>query len=375
MAQRIDSNGLSLSLVKLNGKLELRFTVDKTFVVQYTFRRSDIDDTVEIEYAREAASGQSIVSLGLEMFLEDVHGFLEVRFDGAFGSTLAFQYDGRNFEDLPTYQEIPQAGPSAAADIATGNPGLSRTQLPVNEALLNMHDFQEWGITMRDAKIQTVSQATRSAKIQTTAPFVKHAGVQIRAKCMIGTGVQTSTKSVSLEEELDLFPNVVDLTEHDETIPIMNYPEDKFTTVAGSAHTFTNAVATVFQTFNEPRDPYRQKRQAEPAADYRAYKHIFIEGYRNGDEKEEEGRLQVDLVHHVLLWESYNEYEDGAKLTLDRLDLPRYYKGKEAKIYGNNAGGGDERSHFIGPERVQVVLDAIQECLEFKAKYVAPRLD
>jgi hypothetical protein len=51
------------------------------------------------------------------------------------------------------------------------------------------------------------------------------------------------------------------------------------------------------------------------------------------------------------------------------------YKGKEAKIYGNNMGNGDERFHFVGEERVQVVIDAIEDCLSFKAKYVAPRLE
>jgi hypothetical protein len=50
------------------------------------------------------------------------------------------------------------------------------------------------------------------------------------------------------------------------------------------------------------------------------------------------------------------------------------FKGTEAKIYGNNAGHGDERFHFVGAERVQVVVDAIQECLDLKAKYMAPRV-
>ena len=41
------------------------------------------------------------------------------------------------------------------------------------------------------------------------------------------------------------------------------------------------------------------------------------------------------------------------------------YKTQEAKIYGNNVGNGDERFHFMGPDRVQVVLDAVEEVLEF----------
>jgi hypothetical protein len=51
------------------------------------------------------------------------------------------------------------------------------------------------------------------------------------------------------------------------------------------------------------------------------------------------------------------------------------YKSTETKIYGNNVGNGDERFHFVGSERVQNVLDAIQECMDYRAKYRAPRLD
>jgi hypothetical protein len=95
--------------------------------------------------------------------------------------------------------------------------------------------------------------------------------------------------------------------------------------VHAEAQTFTNAVTIILQTFNKPRDPYRQKRKAESgsAVDYRAYRHIFIEGYRNGDDSGEEERLHVDLVYRVLLWESYDGYEGGERLTFDRLDLPR----------------------------------------------------
>ena len=51
MVRRIDSSGLVLNLVKLNGKLELRFTVDATFTAQYTFHGTDINDTVEMYVA------------------------------------------------------------------------------------------------------------------------------------------------------------------------------------------------------------------------------------------------------------------------------------------------------------------------------------
>jgi hypothetical protein len=51
------------------------------------------------------------------------------------------------------------------------------------------------------------------------------------------------------------------------------------------------------------------------------------------------------------------------------------YKSVETKIYGNNVGNGDERFHFIGSERVQNVIGAIQECLDYRVKYGTPRLD
>jgi hypothetical protein len=88
MPRRIDDNGLVLSLIKLNGRLELRFTRDNTFSAQYTLHGTETDDTLDMEYAREAAAGQPVVSLGLEMFVEETPGFLEVRFEGAIGSTL-----------------------------------------------------------------------------------------------------------------------------------------------------------------------------------------------------------------------------------------------------------------------------------------------
>ncbi|KAF2823348.1 hypothetical protein CC86DRAFT_66335 [Ophiobolus disseminans] len=401
MVRRIDSNGLSLNLVKLNGKLELRFTFDNTFTAQYTFHGTDIDDTVEMEYAREAAAGQPVVSLGLEMFLENVDGYLEVRFDGAIGSTLSFPYDDRDFDDLPTFHENLQPGPLASSS----NPSASAAPII---PFLTMQEVQQMRATTRDAKIQTTNQETRNAKTQTIAPLMLNASIQTKTVRIASTTDQTIATTGISKRKAKLFPTIVDLTEQDELTPVAKMSPPEHPTQPEVAHTFTNAVSTIFQTFNETRDPYRQKRQAEPAADYRAYKHIFIEGYRNGDGKEEEGRLHVGLAHHVLLWESYDDYEGGAKLTLDRLDVPgcevshkclktvHYfgdhtlqlyqrkarnvifsmdYKGKETKIYGNNMGNGDERFHFEGEDRVQVVVDAIEDCLRYRAKYVAPKTE
>ena len=117
---------------------------------------------------------------------------------------------------------------------------------------------------------------------------------------------------------------IVDISVHDELMPRADAAvQGPASRRSEATQTFTDAVATVFQTFNETQEPYRQKREAELAADYRAYKHISIEGYRNGDNLEEEGRLHINLAHHILLWESYDDYEGGAKLTLDRIELPQ----------------------------------------------------
>jgi hypothetical protein len=85
MVRLINSNGLRLNLVKLNGKLELLFAKDASFTAQYTCHGTDIEDTVEMEYAREAAAGQLVVFLGLEMFMENVEGCLEIRYEGVVG--------------------------------------------------------------------------------------------------------------------------------------------------------------------------------------------------------------------------------------------------------------------------------------------------
>jgi hypothetical protein len=47
MVRRIDSNGLTLNLMKLNGKLKVRFSSDATYTVHYIFRGTDIEDTCE----------------------------------------------------------------------------------------------------------------------------------------------------------------------------------------------------------------------------------------------------------------------------------------------------------------------------------------
>ncbi|KAH4945432.1 hypothetical protein HBI23_027330 [Parastagonospora nodorum] len=406
MVRRIDDNGLVLSIVKLNGKLELHFVSDDTFSAQYTLYGTDIEDTVEMDHAREAAAGQPVVSLGLEMFIENAQGFLDVRFEGAVGSMLAFQYDGRDGEDPSGYDDTAILRLEPPPGIAAGAISNLRAPLQGDGPLLG---GQEARGARDDAKVQSLRQGTRSAQVQTMETLVTHSGVQTKRKRIVNTGAQDATAPRPPRKMSAFMPPNVDIPGMQQsTSTETNSTWKRLTPSTEVPHTFTNAVATVFQTFNEPRDPYCQKRLAEPAADYRAYKHIFIEGYRNGDDKEEEGRLHVDLAHHVLLWESYDDYDRGAKLTLDRLDLPRCevvhkhlehahyfgdhtiqlsqnnsdctffcmdYKIYETRIYGNIVGNGDERFHFQGDGRVLVVLDAIEKCLELKARSVAPRMD
>jgi hypothetical protein len=51
------------------------------------------------------------------------------------------------------------------------------------------------------------------------------------------------------------------------------------------------------------------------------------------------------------------------------------YSSTDIKIYGNNVGTGDERFHFVGSERIQIVLAAIQDCLDCKLKYGTPTFE
>jgi hypothetical protein len=95
MVKHLCDGGLGVNLVKLNGKLQLRFAADASQTVHHTILGTDTDDTASMEHAREAAYGQLVMSLGLEMYLEEVNGILDLTFQGSIGSTLAFKYDGR----------------------------------------------------------------------------------------------------------------------------------------------------------------------------------------------------------------------------------------------------------------------------------------
>jgi hypothetical protein len=51
------------------------------------------------------------------------------------------------------------------------------------------------------------------------------------------------------------------------------------------------------------------------------------------------------------------------------------YSSTDSKVYGNNVGTGDERFHSVESERIQAVLAAIQDCLDYKLKYGTPTFE
>jgi hypothetical protein len=42
------------------------------------------------------------------------------------------------------------------------------------------------------------------------------------------------------------------------------------------------------------------------------------------------------------------------------------YSNKNVKVFGNNTGTGAERYYFTGDDKVQVAIDAVQECLDLR---------
>ncbi|PZC92418.1 hypothetical protein A1F95_08043 [Pyrenophora tritici-repentis] len=127
--------------------------------------------------------------------------------------------------------------------------------------------------TQEDTKTQTLGKKTRSITMQTSTPLTTHIGTQTR-------------------------------------LPIKATYLDK---IAADTPTFTTAVTMIFDKFNESYDASHLKREASPPTDHKAYTHIYIEGYRNAEEDGggQEGRLHIDLLNHVLIWESYNAYNQG----------------------------------------------------------------
>ncbi|EFQ91432.1 hypothetical protein PTNB73_07216 [Pyrenophora teres f. teres] len=216
--------------------------------------------------------------------------------------------------------------------------------------------------TQEDTKTQTLSKRTRSVKTQTSIPLTTHRGTQT-------------------------------------SFPIKPaYLDGR----AADTPAFTAAVTTIFDTFNESYDESCLKREGPPSTDHKAYTHIFIEGYRNTEEDGgQEGRLHIDLLNHFLIWESYDEYEQGVRLTLDRLDFPKCvvgyrklksthcfgdyqfflclpksrhdiftmdYKSLEAKIFGSMADSGNDRYYLTGWEGIKIAIAAARECLAWRVK-------
>ncbi|EDU50345.1 conserved hypothetical protein [Pyrenophora tritici-repentis Pt-1C-BFP] len=225
--------------------------------------------------------------------------------------------------------------------------------------------------TQEDTKTQTLGKKTRSITMQTSTPLTTHIGTQTR-------------------------------------LPIKATYLDK---IAADTPTFTTAVTMIFDKFNESYDASHLKREASPPTDHKAYTHIYIEGYRNAEEDGggQEGRLHIDLLNHVLIWESYNAYNQGVCVTLDRLEFPKClykilaygvvgyrklesihcfgdyqlflclpksrhgvftmdYESLEAKIFGTTAESGNDRYYLTGCEGIKIAVAAARECLEWREK-------
>ncbi|KAF2254707.1 hypothetical protein BU26DRAFT_143854 [Trematosphaeria pertusa] len=307
MPTRFNNNkGLALQILKLNGQLGIHFTSnDNSPAADYTFQDSELEDTGEMKAARQIAFGLSLRSQGLELYLEEANGIVDLKFEGASGGLLSVEHDGRAYEQ-----------------------GLEAVQTGV--------DY------MGFARVKQEPKTTPAAGI--TEPS-------------------------------------------DDPSP------------AGTLEVFTS--------FNEPATASTSNESKEvacPGAPYHAYKHIYLEGYRTGpgSDYNEEGRLHIDLSRHKLIWESCDEYEGGTRITLECFDLPACavenlplknahffgdhslklcygdgraevafamdYCEKECKVFGNNVGTGNARFYFTAEDKIQVVLDAVQECLEVKSE-------
>jgi hypothetical protein len=295
MVKHLCRSGLGVNLIKLNGRLELRFAADALHTVHHTIHGADADDTTPMEHAREAIYGSPSYLWAWRCILKRSMAFSSLRFRAVSAATLAFKYDGRQAGGMLGPGDDIEMDPDERRAVNLVH-GVHDADEMVGSAKASTHPQKEVGTVRnatRDAQVQTLSPPMRNARTQTLKPLITHVGIQTRVRRTVSIGVQ-----VAADQEMNqLAPDIVYFTEPNSTVTNGKRHGD----IEEGTYTFTSAVATVFQSFNEPRDPYRVKCQAKPAAEYRAYKHIFIEGYRNENDKDEEGRLHIDLSHHVLI--------------------------------------------------------------------------
>jgi hypothetical protein len=90
-----NENGFGVHIVKLNGNLSVRFTPNNALIANYTFQGSDTVDTEKMTTAHQKASGEPLLLRDLELYLEQVQGMLDLRFEGARGDVITFKYDGQ----------------------------------------------------------------------------------------------------------------------------------------------------------------------------------------------------------------------------------------------------------------------------------------
>jgi hypothetical protein len=138
-----------------------------------------------MEYAREAAVGQPVVSLGLELHVENADGLLEIHFEGSVGSTLAFTSDGSGFGDLPDVGNTSQNELCRVNALTDSGP---TAQAPLHGNDVALQDMIRRIVT-RGIKVQMTKPANRNARTQTAYVLVSSASVRTKAKRIESTGV------------------------------------------------------------------------------------------------------------------------------------------------------------------------------------------
>ncbi|KAF1958604.1 hypothetical protein CC80DRAFT_502551 [Byssothecium circinans] len=279
MPTRFDNKrSLALHVVQLNGKLTVSITTADTLVTRYIFQGSDIEATDQIKDARSSAVGDCIHVRGLEVYLEQVRGFLDLRFQSMSGDMLSFQYKGRKEKDSGEIRSQENDGPSKRVE--------------------------------KDGPAKGGGYAS--------GPIPLHLGKDDEDGIQDKMEVSTMKKKTASDES-------------DESEEDINGEEGESN--IGAKKLFPKGIVSVFETFNEPEsddteDTDLQNTLKRPSDDinhgeHRAYKHIFMEGYRTspGDDNCE-GRLHIDLANHEIFWESCDEFEWGTRLIVDRLNLP-----------------------------------------------------
>lgn len=107
-------------MIKLNGELSLRFSINGKTVVDLSLQGSDPLDKSDVKNSQVCAGAQHIETLSLKVQVEQMDGKLGLHFKGEKGITLAFNYDGERAELplQPATRKVVEAGESSTKQIA-----------------------------------------------------------------------------------------------------------------------------------------------------------------------------------------------------------------------------------------------------------------